>query len=708
MSLEFRHINYYVFVPNQGQGQGQHAAPARPHAAAKATSDSDVELTSIQTTQPQATPATAPSPPPGMMTKQLLRDVSGFFKPKTLTALMGSSGAGKTTLMDVLAQYKTEGVITGDIYLNGIPLSNASSTSATGSPAVHVHGLGTGNQPSGGSALSSQAQLYTRSLGVVQQQDLHLGTTTVREALLFSAKLRLPASVTPTQRESFIDELLVLLELDSIAHHLIGDVNITPLSPHQLKRVTIGVELAANPSILFLDEPTSGLDSRAAFIVMRVIKNIALTGRTVCCTIHQPSAELFYMFDSLLLLKSGGSTVYFGEIGSFGSDLVDYFENAPIPSYCYKPSLPNNTNPASWMLDVIGAGAITKGEIADYALIYEESALKEQAEIELDQLLSLNSAQRLSITGTQQARLANGSSKNHDTSSSTSDYAAGFFQQFTTVLTRCWFDHYRNVSYNLTRWGILLFLGVLFGLLYLQIDDSDLSGLNSKIAVVYTAVSFNGVLNTAVSLPVNFRNRESYYREQSSKTYSSTIYGLCIGIIEIPFVLISNICFMIPFYFMVGFHYEVGAFFQALVPIYLTSLAFNSLGHFFAAIFPNIMVASILQGMWFSFSSLFSGVFIRAGSIPVGWKWFYYINPIPKGWISFIIVEYKNDLKQIYDPTQFTSTTHPTKELYAATFLDAQINTDWYLYYIAWLGFTILVLRLLVIITLKYVSHLKR
>ncbi len=97
-----------------------------------------------------------------------------------------------------------------------------------------------------------------------------------------------------------------------------GNENYVGLSPGQLKLLTIGVELVSNPSILFLDEPTSGLDSRAALVVMRVVKNIAATGRTVLCTIHQPSSEVFYLFDYLLLLKSGGETVYFGPLGDEG------------------------------------------------------------------------------------------------------------------------------------------------------------------------------------------------------------------------------------------------------------------------------------------------------------------------------------------------------------------------------------------------------
>jgi ABC-type multidrug transport system ATPase subunit len=146
--------------------------------------------------------------------------------------------------------------------------------------------------------------------------DVHVSMHTVREAVDFSAQLRLASSVSAEVRSTFVEEILQDLELLDIADRLIGDVDGDGdcLSSGELKRVTIGVELAANPTFLFLDEPTSGLDSRAARIVLRVLANIAKRGRAVVCTIHQPSAELFDHFDSLLLLKSGGKVVYFGPV----------------------------------------------------------------------------------------------------------------------------------------------------------------------------------------------------------------------------------------------------------------------------------------------------------------------------------------------------------------------------------------------------------
>ena len=194
--------------------------------------------------------------------------------------------------------------------------------------------------------------------------------------------------MTAAQRESFVNEVLDILELTPIADRVIGDVEMPGLSPGQLKRVTIGVELVSNPPVLFLDEPTSGLDSRAALIVMRVVKRISLTGRAVLCTIHQPSAELFYMFDRLLLLKSGGKEVYFGELGQDGQQLVQYFEQAPTKTGVPIDRKPKATNAASWMLDVIGAGVVGKqadeATVTDYNAVYEGSKLRQNNLAELE------------------------------------------------------------------------------------------------------------------------------------------------------------------------------------------------------------------------------------------------------------------------------------------------------------------------------------
>ncbi|XP_066306519.1 ABC transporter G family member 36-like isoform X2 [Miscanthus floridulus] len=245
---------------------------------------------------------------------ELLKGVSGSFRPGVLTALMGVSGAGKTTLMDVLAGRKTGGYIEGDIRISGYP---------------------------------KKQETFARVSGYCEQNDIHSPQVTVYESLLFSAWLRLPKDIDSNKRKIFIEEVMELVELKPLRNALVGLPGVNGLSTEQRKRLTIAVELVANPSIIFMDEPTSGLDARAAAIVMRTVRNTVDTGRTVVCTIHQPSIDIFEAFDELFLMKRGGEEIYAGPLGHHSSELINYFEAIQGVS-----KIKDGYNPATWMLEV--------------------------------------------------------------------------------------------------------------------------------------------------------------------------------------------------------------------------------------------------------------------------------------------------------------------------------------------------------------------
>jgi ABC-type multidrug transport system ATPase subunit len=167
---------------------------------------------------------------------------------------------------------------------------------------------------------------FQRATGFAEQQDIHEPTATVRESLRFSALLRQPKEVPIQEKYDYCEKIIDLLEMRPIAGATVGSGG-TGLNQEQRKRLTIAVELASKPSLLlFLDEPTSGLDSLAAFNIVRFLRRLADAGQAILCTIHQPSAVLFEMFDDLILLKSGGRAVYNGELGTDSSKLIEYFE----------------------------------------------------------------------------------------------------------------------------------------------------------------------------------------------------------------------------------------------------------------------------------------------------------------------------------------------------------------------------------------------
>ena len=247
----------------------------------------------------------------GGVSRKLLDNVQGYVKPGTLTALMGESGAGKTTLLNILSQRIHFGVITGDMLVNGKPIDES----------------------------------FQRRTGYVQQQDLHLAESSVREALQFAARLRQPASVPDSEKLEYVETIIDLLGMTSYAEAIIGKIG-RGLNVEQRKKLSIGVELVAKPSLLlFLDEPTSGLDSQSAWAIVKFLRSLADAGQAILCTIHQPSATLFERFDRLLMLKKGGQTVYFGDIGENSSTLLGYFERQGARP-CGKEE-----NPAEYILE---------------------------------------------------------------------------------------------------------------------------------------------------------------------------------------------------------------------------------------------------------------------------------------------------------------------------------------------------------------------
>jgi ATP-binding cassette, subfamily G (WHITE), member 2, PDR len=324
--------------------------------------------------------------------RRILDHVDGWVKPGTLTALMGVSGAGKTTLLDVLASRVTMGVVSGDSCIDGHP----------------------------------RDQSFQRKTGYVQQQDIHLDTSTVREALTFSALLRQPPHYTKAEKLAYVDTVISLLDMEEYSDAIVG-VPGEGLNVEQRKRLTIGVELAARPQLLlFLDEPTSGLDSQTSWSICNLMEKLTKSGQAILCTIHQPSAVLFQRFDRLLLLAKGGKTVYFGEIGKNSSILMDYFTRQG------GPALPEGQNPAEHMLEVIGAAPGTHSDI-DWPAVWRKSPEYHAVQNELSRL-SDNPIVR-TTTGLQKD------------ASQSSDFAAPFPTQMALVTKRLYQQFWRSPSY---------------------------------------------------------------------------------------------------------------------------------------------------------------------------------------------------------------------------------------------------------------------
>lgn len=238
----------------------------------------------------------------------------------------GASGAGKTSLLNVLAERTALGIISGTKFLDS----------------------------------RYQNIAFARKIGYAQQDDIHLDTASVHEALTFSALLRQPEYYSKKERLAHVNHVIELLDMEPLQHAVLGRLNV-----EQRKRVTIAIELAARPELLlFLDEPTSGLDSDSAWYFCTLLRRLADSGQAILCTIHQPSSPLLTLFDRLLFLKEGHS-MYFGDFGPDFRTVIGYFEKHEARE-C-KP----HENPAEWMMEVTSNDAL-RNEL-DWADIWNNS-----------------------------------------------------------------------------------------------------------------------------------------------------------------------------------------------------------------------------------------------------------------------------------------------------------------------------------------------
>ncbi|KAK0605080.1 hypothetical protein LWI29_022550 [Acer saccharum] len=474
---------------------------------------------------------------------QLLSNVSGVFSPGVLTALVGSSGAGKTTLMDVLAGRKTGGYIEGDIKISGHP---------------------------------KEQSTFARIAGYVEQNDIHSPQVTVEESLMFSSSLRLPKEVGKDQRKEFVEEVMSLVELDTLRHALVGLPGSSGLSTEQRKRLTIAVELVANPSIIFMDEPTSGLDARAAAIVMRTVRNTVDTGRTVVCTIHQPSIDIFEAFDE-------------GIIGI-----------TPIPS---------GYNPATWMLEVT-TPAVEARLGVEFADLYSKSDQYREVEYLIKEL-------SIPPAGSQPLKFA-------------SMYSKDQLSQFLICLWKQNLVYWRSPQYNAMRLCFTTIAALIFGSVFWDIGSKrdSTQALFMVMGALYSSCLFIGINNASSVQPIVSIERTVFYRERAAGMYSPFAYAAAQGIVEIPYILVQTIIYGIITYYMVNFERTATKFSLFIVFMFLTFTYFTFYGMMAVGLTPNQHLAAVISSAFYSLWNLVSGFLVPKPSIPGWWIWFYYICPV--------------------------------------------------------------------------------
>ncbi|UKZ87088.1 ZEB2-regulated ABC transporter 1 [Trichoderma asperellum] len=565
-------------------------------------------------------------------TRRILDNVDGWVKPGTLTALMGVSGAGKTTLLDCLADRTSMGVITGEMLVDGRPRDAS----------------------------------FQRKTGYVQQQDLHLQTTTVREALNFSALLRQPAHVPREEKLAYVNEVIKLLDMQEYADAVVG-VPGEGLNVEQRKRLTIGVELAAKPPLLlFVDEPTSGLDSQTSWAILDLLEKLTKAGQAVLCTIHQPSAMLFQRFDRLLFLAKGGKTVYFGDIGENSQTLTSYFERNG------GHACPPEANPAEWMLEVIGAAPGSHTDI-NWFQTWRDSPEYQAVQTELENIKREKSAEVSVI---------------EDDPTKFNEFAAPFMVQLKENLFRVFQQYWRSPIYIYSKAALCTLVALFIGFIFYKAPNTQ-QGLQNQMFSIFQLFTIFGQL-IQQSMPQFVIQRSLYeVRERPSKVYSWKVFMLSQIFVELPWNSLMAVIMYFCWYYPVGLYRNAeptGEVSERGALMFLFILSFlifsGTFSTFIIAGFETAEAGANIANLMFTLCLIFCGVLATSSSLPRFWIFMYRVSPFSYLVNGMLSVGVANTVVNCAD-NEFVRIQPPSGETcgkYLATFVNATggnlINPD--------------------------------
>jgi len=465
-----------------------------------------------------------------MIKKRILHNVTGVVRPGEFLAIMGASGAGKTTLLNCLTFRNTGKLhVSGQRFINGSPID---------------------------------IQSLAHMSAYIQQDDLFIGTLTVREQLRFKAMLRMDKFFTFSERMSRVEQVIHELGLVKIANTKIGNPvrGIKGISGGESKRLAFGCEILTDPPLMFCDEPTSGLDSYMAQNVVQVLKNLASSGKTIICTIHQPSSEVFSMFDRILLMAEG-RTAYLGPV----EKAFPFLSAQGL--HC-----PTNFNPADFYIHALAA--VSGKELESH-----------------QQVLEICDAFQMSTDGREIQRLVQ---ENHPNVSnfgmngqlvvpprqSRSPYKASWYTQFTAVFRRSWISLTREPAVLRVKAFQTIFISSLIALIYQdqQYNMKSLPNIQGALFVFLTNVTFQnvfGVVNVITNeLPI-------FLRENLNGMYRTDVYFLSKTLADLPIYIFFPFIFVTIPYFAIGLNPAIDRYFTAALIVIMVANAATSFGNLF-------------------------------------------------------------------------------------------------------------------------------
>lgn len=492
--------------------------------------------------------------------KSIVDGVSAHMPSGTLTAIIGGSGSGKTSILNTMSHR-----------MSGTRLKTSGSVIYNGSPKL--------------AAIRS---------AYVMQQDILIPTLTVRETLLYAAELRLPPPTSSAERHRVVEDVILELGLKECADTRIGNDTHRACSGGEKRRTSLGVQMLANPSVLFLDEVTTGLDATSAFQLVQTLKALTKQGRTIIVTIHQPRSEIWGLFDRILLL-SRGSPLYSGPV----SECLAHFESLGYP-------LPAFVNPAEHLIDIAAVDnrsaelEATSSVRVDGMKQAWRRVSESQASVILDQNSSRPLESQIITVNSQQSALS---------------------RQIRVLTARTWKVTLRDPLGVASSLVEATALGVLMGWIFLSLDGT-LSGIRSREGALYTAASLQGYLillfevyRLTIDIKLFDRERGEGVVGVPAFLISRRLARLFIEDIPVPLI------FSVIFYFMAGFRAEAGQFFIFFAVTLLSQYISVTFAMVCVAVSRDYAGSSLIANMGYTVQSLGCGYFVQSNQIPVYMRW---------------------------------------------------------------------------------------
>ncbi|XP_046841579.1 broad substrate specificity ATP-binding cassette transporter ABCG2-like isoform X2 [Xenia sp. Carnegie-2017] len=514
--------------------------------------------------------------------KEIVKGISGIFFPG-MNAILGPTGCGKTTTLDMLADRKDTTLVTGDIMVNGA------------------------KKPSN----------FRRMTGYVVQHDVLMPLLTVRENIYFSASLRLPSTMTSDEKAHEVDKLVEELGLSKVANSKVGNEIVRGISGGEKRRTSIGMELITSPNVLFLDEPTTGLDASTASSVMQLLYNLSRKGNTIIFSIHQPRYAIFKLFDYVCLLGDG-HMIYNGP----AHNALQHFEEI---GYECEP----HNNPPDFFLDVINMvrdqSSLSDEEMAEKDVEKGTTTVLDLAKKFQESSIGKNINTRVSeIYKNMKANMSSEDDINKDFSDM-NRYATGWLKQLGVVGQRSVRSLTRNPITTIVQFFVMSAMGLIVGGLYFQIEKDD-KGIQNRVGAFFFII-MNMVYSNLDSIELLIREKPIFVHESASGYYRVSVYFLAKIFGEfLPYRALSGFLFGLIAYWMAGFDNDAGKFFIFSLTLIQVTVCGCSFAFLFSATFGIFAVANLMAAVLYTIMLVFGGLLINQQSFGDWIAWMRYLS----------------------------------------------------------------------------------